>query len=72
MRRAAGAAIDYGVRFPAVFDPDQALKRALGLPGLPVTLFVAADGTVRATDVTGALTVERLRALAAEHLGYMP
>jgi len=67
---AASAGIDYGVRFPAVFDPEQALKRALGQPGIPVTLFVAADGTVRATDVSGALTLERVRELAGEHLGY--
>jgi thiol-disulfide isomerase/thioredoxin len=69
--RAASIA-DYGVHFPAVFDPESTLKRALGRPGLPVTLFVAADGSVRATDVSGALTVERLRALAGEHLGYAP
>jgi thiol-disulfide isomerase/thioredoxin len=55
--RAAWAGIDYGVRFPSVFDPDRTLLRELGRPGLPVTLFVAADGSVRATDVSGSLTV---------------
>jgi thiol-disulfide isomerase/thioredoxin len=67
--RAAWAGIEFGVRFPAVFDPDRRLLRELGRPGLPVTLFVAADGSVRATDVSGALTLEKVRALATQHLG---
>ena len=66
------AALDPDALDPAVFDPDQELKRALGRPGLPVTLFVAADGSVRATDVSGALTLDTLRALAGAHLGYAP
>jgi thiol-disulfide isomerase/thioredoxin len=67
--RAAWAGIDFGVRFPSVFDPGRTLLRELGRPGLPVTLFVAADGSVRAMDVSGALSLSRLRTMAAEHLG---
>jgi thiol-disulfide isomerase/thioredoxin len=67
---AASAGERYGVRFPSVFDPSRTLQRRLGLAVLPMTLFVAADGTVRATDVSGSLTLETLRSLAASHLGY--
>lgn len=69
---AAWVADELGVRFPAVFDPGSTFKAALGRPALPVTLFVAADGSVRATDVSGELTLETVRALASEHLGYAP
>lgn len=36
----------YGVEYPAVYDPDGRIRNALGRTGLPVTAFVAADGTV--------------------------
>jgi hypothetical protein len=39
----------------------------LGVPGLPATVFVAANGTTF-TYVGPALTVAKLRELAAEHL----
>lgn len=67
--RAAYAGADFGVRFPAVFDPDRQLLRALGRNILPVTLFVGADGSIRAIDTSGALTLEKLRGLARDHLG---
>ena len=67
--RAAWAGHDFGVSYPNVFDPDATLRKALGRTSLPVTVFVAADGSIRATDVSGKLTLETLRALATEHLG---
>jgi thiol-disulfide isomerase/thioredoxin len=67
--RAAYAGADFGVRFPSVFDPDRQLLRALGRNALPVTLFVAGDGSVRMVDMTGALTLDKLRGLARDHLG---
>lgn len=67
--RAAYAGEDFGVRFPNVFDPDRQLLNALGRNALPVTLFVSADGSLEAIDMSGALTVEKLRALARDHLG---
>jgi thiol-disulfide isomerase/thioredoxin len=67
--KAAYAGQDFGVRFPTVFDPDGQLKRALGRVGMPITVFVAADGSIRAVDMSGALTLEKLRALAHDHLG---
>ena len=46
----AGAAIAFaasqGMTYPQLSDPDTALKASVGVPGLPVTLFVAADGTI--------------------------
>ena len=33
---------------------------------------VAADGSVQATDVSGKLTLEKVRGLAIEHLGFAP
>jgi thiol-disulfide isomerase/thioredoxin len=66
---AAYAGVDFGISFPAVFDPDRTVLSALGRNAIPVTLFVDAAGTVRHSDVSGALRPEKLRALAAEHLG---
>ncbi len=66
---AAWVGIEFGVRYPSVFDPDRTLAAALGRMTLPVTLFVDADGAVRATDVSGSLTLEKLRALTRDHLG---
>jgi thiol-disulfide isomerase/thioredoxin len=67
--KAAYAGAEFGVRFPAVFDPDRKLLRALGRNALPVTLFVGADGSIRAVDMSGALTLDKLRGLARDHLG---
>ncbi len=66
---AAWVGIEFGVRYPSVFDPDRTLAAALGRMTLPVSLFVDADGAVRGTDVSGSLTLEELRALARDHLG---
>jgi thiol-disulfide isomerase/thioredoxin len=70
-RRSAAASLaeDLGITFASVEDPDRRLLRALGRSALPVTLFVDEQGVVRHEDVTGALTLARLRDLAAEHLG---
>ena len=69
---AADAGHDFGVRFPTVFDPDRQLQRALGRPVMPITVFVSADGSIRAIDTSGALTLEKLRGLARDHLGISP
>ena len=66
---AAWAGIDFGVRYPNLFDPEKVLLRALGRNALPVTIVVEADGSVAATDVSGSLTVPELRALVSENLG---
>jgi thiol-disulfide isomerase/thioredoxin len=65
----AWAGIGFGVHYPNLYDPESSLQKALGRNALPVSLFVAADGSVRATDVSGTLTLDKLRALAAANLG---
>jgi hypothetical protein len=57
------------VRFPNLYDPQSSLKNALGVAALPATLIVAADGSIVATDVSGTLTLEELRALVSENIG---
>jgi thiol-disulfide isomerase/thioredoxin len=60
---------ELGVTYPNVFDPGSTFKAELGLPALPSTVFVGADGTVRHIESSSGLTRETLRALVAEHLG---
>lgn len=67
--KAAYAGQDFGVRFPSVFDPDRTLLSALGRNALPVSIFVDGSGMVRHIDMSGTLTAQTVRALAAEHLG---
>jgi cytochrome c biogenesis protein CcmG/thiol:disulfide interchange protein DsbE len=65
---AASLANDLGVRLPALFDADGALRRELGEIGLPLTLFIDAQGKV--TRYNGpALTDETLAKLVSERLG---
>ncbi|MGH3546440.1 MAG: TlpA family protein disulfide reductase [Mycobacteriales bacterium] len=45
--RADEAAQELGVTFPNLYDRSGALRRALGVNALPVTLFVDADGELR-------------------------
>jgi thiol-disulfide isomerase/thioredoxin len=66
---ASWAASDFGVRFPSVWDPDRTLLKALGRPGIPITLFVDAQGVVRHLDMSGSLTYDKISTLAADHLG---
>jgi thiol-disulfide isomerase/thioredoxin len=66
---AAAAGTDFGVSFPAVFDPDRRLLIALGRDALPVTVFVTATGTIAHVDMTGALTLPAVTDLAQRFLG---
>jgi len=51
-----------GVTYPAAYDPTGSVAATYGLRrGLPATVFVAADGTIRDT-VLGALDLEQLNA----------
>jgi thiol-disulfide isomerase/thioredoxin len=65
---AAHAGADFGVTFPAVFDPDRSLLSALGRNAIPVTLFVDGAGIVRHIDMSGKLTLPTLRTLAEQYL----
>jgi cytochrome c biogenesis protein CcmG/thiol:disulfide interchange protein DsbE len=61
-----------GVSFPSVYDPDNSVARALGIPSKPTTLFVAADGRVVFTKLGGFSSEAELRDLVREHLGVEP
>jgi thiol-disulfide isomerase/thioredoxin len=67
--RAGSLARDLRISFPAVLDDKAELQRALGLNVLPITVFVAADGTVRHLDRSGALDFAKLSALTRLYLG---
>jgi thiol-disulfide isomerase/thioredoxin len=67
---AAAAAEDFGVSFPAVFDPDRSLLASIGRNALPVTLFLDAKGGIRHL-YQGAepLTLSTLERLTRQYLG---
>ncbi|WP_370617321.1 TlpA family protein disulfide reductase [Mumia sp. Pv 4-285] len=58
-----------GVTFPLMSDPDESVGKALGVIGLPQTVFVAADGTITATHRGQITSYDQLRSLVKEHLG---
>ena len=60
---------DAGLTFPSAFDGDGELAGALGLRGLPHTLFVAADGSVAHVELGQITTYDELTGLVAQHLG---
>ncbi|GAA1753798.1 TlpA disulfide reductase family protein [Luedemannella helvata] len=65
---AADLATETGVRFPAVFDPDQALLARLGRTALPVTLFVDATGRIAHVHTDAALSDATLTQLVRDKL----
>jgi cytochrome c biogenesis protein CcmG, thiol:disulfide interchange protein DsbE len=67
--QAASFAADAGVRFPGAFDGAGELMAELGLPGLPATYLVDADGALVHTETGAVDSVAELEALVAEHLG---
>jgi cytochrome c biogenesis protein CcmG, thiol:disulfide interchange protein DsbE len=54
---------DFGMTFPSVFDPPDAIKTSIGLFGQPVTAFYRADGSLEFAW-SGPISEETLR----EHL----
>ena len=67
--QAASFADDSGVTLPGAFDRDGEVAAALGLQGLPHTVFLAADGPVAFVQLGPVASTDELRALVAEHLG---
>lgn len=61
-----------GVTYPLVADPDEDVRKALGVIGLPQTVFVDADGRVVATERTAYDSEQDLLAAVEEHLGVRP
>lgn len=58
-----------GWKFPHVTDPEKSLQTKLGLPGIPVTLFVADTGVIVHRRTGELESTQQLRELVAEHLG---
>jgi cytochrome c biogenesis protein CcmG, thiol:disulfide interchange protein DsbE len=57
-----------GVTYPLAADPDGQAAAELGAAGLPTTLFIGADGSLRGRHV-GALTAVDLRAALQRYFG---
>ncbi|MGO1384634.1 MAG: redoxin domain-containing protein [Arachnia sp.] len=55
--------------YPHIQDMERTLQTSLKVPGLPVTLFVSANGEVAARHVGGLESTEQLLGLIDEHLG---
>ncbi len=53
------------VTYPSAFDPNASLAQAYGLFGLPVTVFIAADGRVQGRHI-GELNAGALRAALSQ------
>jgi thiol-disulfide isomerase/thioredoxin len=60
-----------GVTYRLAADPHGQASAKLGVAGLPTTLFVASDGTLRGRRV-GAMTAEQLRAAVDTYLDQRP
>jgi cytochrome c biogenesis protein CcmG/thiol:disulfide interchange protein DsbE len=60
---------DAGAHFPSVRDDQAVTKAALGWAGLPMTLFVDAEGVVTHVRRGAVSDPAELRALVAQHLG---
>ncbi|PWW21690.1 thiol-disulfide isomerase/thioredoxin [Geodermatophilus normandii] len=67
--QAASFADDAGVTLPGAFDGRGDVAAALGLRGLPHTVFLAADGSVAFVRTGAVESLDELRGLVAEHLG---
>lgn len=55
--------------YPHIQDMERTLRTSLKIPGLPVTLFVAADGEVVGRHVGGLESTEQLLGLINQYLG---
>lgn len=60
---------DFALTYPSVFDADEEVRVALGVPALPGVAFVAPDGTVAAVLNEPGVTVETLAATAESAFG---
>jgi thiol-disulfide isomerase/thioredoxin len=59
----------FGMTFPSVFDPDEAVRIGLGVPGLPGVAFVNPDGTVAELVAEPGVTTESLAETAETAFG---
>lgn len=59
----------FGMTFPSVFDPDEAVRIGLGVPGLPGVAFVNPDGSVAELVAEPGVTTESLTETAESAFG---
>jgi cytochrome c biogenesis protein CcmG/thiol:disulfide interchange protein DsbE len=67
--QAESFAADAGTTFPSAFDGEGELMAQLGLNGLPLTMFLDADGVLVHSELGPVESVDELEQLVAEHLG---
>ncbi|MFG3341877.1 TlpA family protein disulfide reductase [Glycomyces sp. NPDC048151] len=60
---------EFGMTFPSVFDPEEAVRIGLGVPGLPGVAFVNADGTVAEVVAEPGVTTASLAETAESAFG---
>ncbi|MCD0445564.1 TlpA family protein disulfide reductase [Glycomyces sp. A-F 0318] len=60
---------EFGMTYPSVSDPDEAVRIGLGVPGLPGIAFVDADGAVAELLVEPGVTAEGLTETAEAAFG---
>ncbi|MEP6695822.1 MAG: TlpA disulfide reductase family protein [Pseudonocardiales bacterium] len=58
-----------GVHYPSLYDRRSQSVKRLGLPGLPATVLVRADGTVAYTKLGALSGADELRKLLGTYLG---
>jgi cytochrome c biogenesis protein CcmG, thiol:disulfide interchange protein DsbE len=67
--QATSFAADARLDLPTAYDGDGAVSAALGLRGLPQTLFVTADGSLAFVQVKAVTSLAEFESLVADHLG---
>jgi cytochrome c biogenesis protein CcmG/thiol:disulfide interchange protein DsbE len=67
--QATSFAGDARLDLPTAYDGEGTVSAALGLRGLPQTLFVAADGSVAFVQVKAVRSLAEFESLVTEHLG---
>lgn len=60
---------DFALTYPSVFDAEEEIRIALGVPALPGVAFVAPDGTIAEVLNEPGVTAETLTATAASAFG---
>lgn len=63
---------EFGMTFPSVFDPEEAVRIGLGVPGLPGIAFVRPDGTVAELIAEPGVTTKQLTETAQAAFGLEP
>jgi thiol-disulfide isomerase/thioredoxin len=66
---ALAGAREFGMRFPILFDPDGLLGKTFDVPGLPVTFFLDAEGSIVGQQPGAFASADELEDAIETHLG---